>query len=104
MGNLQSALSRESQDILDAAVSGDVAWVKRQIVEEPKLISSSVTLVKRRGVLHLAAKQGHSDVISAVLEPLVEAVRQEFNVSGWWSCWRKAHTFDCARLVNQQQQ
>lgn len=79
MGNLQSALSRESQDILDAAVSGDVAWVKRQIVEEPKLIASSVTLVKRRGVLHLAAKQGHSDVISAVLEPLVEAVRQEFN-------------------------
>jgi hypothetical protein len=82
MGNLQSALSRESQDILDAATSGDVAWVKRQIVEEPKLIASSVTLVKRRGVLHLAAKQGHSDVISAVLEPLVEAVRQEFNVSG----------------------
>ncbi|KAF6264544.1 ankyrin repeat-containing domain protein [Scenedesmus sp. NREL 46B-D3] len=73
MGNLHSALSKESQDFLNAAVSGDVAWLKRQILEEPKLVSSSVTLVKRRGVLHLAAKQGHSDVISAVLEPLVEA-------------------------------
>eukprot|EP00882_Tetradesmus_deserticola_P011719 GHRQ01012398.1.p1 GENE.GHRQ01012398.1~~GHRQ01012398.1.p1 ORF type:complete len:379 (+),score=152.27 GHRQ01012398.1:490-1626(+) len=79
MGNLQSALCRDSQDTLNAAICGDVAWVKRQIVEEPKLVFSSVTLVKRRGVLHLAAKQGHSDVISTVLQPLIEAVRQEFD-------------------------
>lgn len=101
MGNLQSSLGTHQQDILDAAISGDAAWLKRQIEEEPKLIESVTTargLVKRRGVLHLAAKHGNADVISTVLEPLVERVREEFKVwkgvaavcrglaTTWWHC------------------
>ena len=74
------SLSRDSQDILDAAAHGDVAWLRQQMAFEPKLVKS-VTLLKRRGVLHLAAKEGHSEVLNAVLEPLIEAVREEYSVS-----------------------
>lgn len=71
------SLSRDGQDILDAAAHGDVAWLRQQMAFEPSLVKS-VTLVKRRGVLHLAAKEGHVQVINAVLEPLIEAVREEY--------------------------
>lgn len=74
------SLSRDSHDILDAAAHGDIAWFRQQLAFEPKLVKS-VTLLKRRGVLHLAAKQGHSQVLNAVLEPLIEAVRAEYYVS-----------------------
>ncbi len=77
MGN---SLSQDSQAILEAATAGDALLLKQQIEYEPKLLDS-VTLVKRRGVLHLAAKQGHPQIISTVLDPLLEAVRQEYHVS-----------------------
>lgn len=54
--------------------------LKEQIACEPKLLES-VTLVKRRGVLHLAAKQGHPNIISTVLDPLLADVRREYHVS-----------------------
>jgi hypothetical protein len=76
MGN---SLSQDSQAILEAATAGDVLLLKQQIACEPKLLES-VTLLKRRGVLHLAAKQGHPHIISAVVDPLLEAVRQEYQV------------------------
>lgn len=80
------SLSRDSQDILVAAAHGDVACLRQQMAFEPKLVKS-VTLLKRRGVLHLAAKEGHSQVLAAVLEPLIEAVREEYFVSiGHASC------------------
>lgn len=79
MGN---SLSQDSQAILEAATAGDVHLLKQQIACEPKLLDS-VTLVKRRGVLHLAAKQGHPHIISTVLDPLLEAVRREYHVSVW---------------------
>lgn len=79
------SLSRDGQDILDAAAHGDVAWLRQQIAFEPSLVKS-VTLVKRRGVLHLAAKEGHVQVINAVLEPLIEAVRDEYLVSSSLGC------------------
>jgi hypothetical protein len=77
MGN---SLSQDSQAILEAAVAGDAHLLKQQIAYEPKLLDS-VTLVKRRGVLHLAAKEGHPQVISTVLDPLLVAVREEYHVS-----------------------
>lgn len=77
MGN---SLSQESQTVLEAAAAGDAGLLKQHIQSEPRLLES-VTLVKRRGVLHLAAKSGHSDVISTVLQPLLDAVRQEYHVS-----------------------
>lgn len=77
MGN---SLSQDSQAILEAATAGDAHLLKQQIECEPKLLDS-VTLLKRRGVLHLAAKQGHPQIISTVLDPLLEAVRQEYHVS-----------------------
>jgi len=79
MGN---SLSQDSQAFLEAATAGDAELLQQQIACEPKLLES-VTLVKRRGVLHLAAKQGHPQVISTVLNPLLEAVRQEYHVSCW---------------------
>jgi hypothetical protein len=77
MGN---SLSQDAQATLEAATAGDVHLLKQQIACEPKLLDS-VTLVKRRGVLHLAAKQGHPHIISTVLDPLLEAVRREYHVS-----------------------
>jgi hypothetical protein len=77
MGN---SLSHDSQGVLEAASAGDAGRLKQQIAGEPRLLQS-VTLVKRRSVLHLAAKCGHPEVISAVLEPLLAAVRQEYYVS-----------------------
>lgn len=77
MGN---SLSQDSQAILEAAVAGDAHRLKQQIAYEPKLLGA-VTLVKRRGVLHLAAKEGHPQVVSTVLEPLLVAVREEYHVS-----------------------
>ncbi|KAF8072581.1 ankrd52 [Scenedesmus sp. PABB004] len=73
----RAPLAPRRRTVLDAASSGDLAWLKQQIEDDPKLIGS-VTLVKRRGVLHLAAKQGHWHVIEAVLQPLIEAVRTEY--------------------------
>lgn len=87
MGN---SLSQDSQAILDAATAGDALLLKQQIECEPKLLES-VTLVKRRGVLHLAAKQGHPQVISTVLDPLLDAVRQEYHVSVWHTHCARAH-------------
>jgi cobalamin biosynthesis Mg chelatase CobN len=78
MGNLHSLLaSKPSQDVLEAAEAGDVACLKEKIACEPRLVDS-VTLLKRRGVLHLAAKHGHAAVITTVLEPFIAAVREEY--------------------------
>lgn len=76
MGN---SLSQESKAVLEAAASGNADLVQQQIACDSKLLES-VTLVKRRGVLHLAAKQGHPNIISAVLDPLLEEVKQEYHV------------------------
>jgi ankyrin repeat protein len=76
MGN---SLSQESQSVLQAAELGAAGVLKRQIAEEPRLLGSK-TLVKRRGVLHLGARGGHADVVSAVLDPLLDDVRTEYQV------------------------
>lgn len=77
MGN---SLSQESQCVLEAATCGDAGVLKQCIEDAPRLLDS-VTLLKRRSVLHLAAKSGHPSVISAVLEPLLDAVREEYYAS-----------------------
>lgn len=75
MGN---SLSAHSAAFLEAATAGDAQSLKQQIECEPKLLES-VTLVKRRGVLHLAAKQNHPHIIRTVLDPMLETVRQEYH-------------------------
>lgn len=77
MGN---SLSQHSAAFLEAATAGDAHLLKQQIECEPKLLES-VTLVKRRGVLHLAAKQNHPHIIRTVLDPMLETVRQEYQVN-----------------------
>jgi hypothetical protein len=75
------SLSKDSQTVLEAAAIGDAELLKQHVSYEPNIVTTSVTLLKRRSVLHLAAKRGHSHVIKIVLQPLLEAVQEEYSVS-----------------------
>jgi ankyrin repeat protein len=72
-----ASLSREARGVLAAAREGDADAVAAAFAANPRAAERSATFWKRLSALHLAAAQGHSDVIRAVMAPLVAGVRAE---------------------------
>lgn len=71
-----AALSQERKQLLDAAQLGDVQPILAAMSADPALLKTS-TLIKRRNVMHIAASQGHTPILEAVVQPLVDEVKEE---------------------------
>eukprot|EP00877_Chromochloris_zofingiensis_P013501 jgi/Chrzof1/8404/Cz03g09120.t1 len=65
--------SKESQSLLQSANHGDAQRVASCLLSDPRLLKS-VTFIKRSSVLHLAARNGHTKVLEAIVQPLVDDV------------------------------
>ncbi|KAI8467963.1 MAG: hypothetical protein J3K34DRAFT_460139 [Monoraphidium minutum] len=72
-----AGVSKDGRDILEAARRGDAGAVGIRIKEAGPRLAGASTLLQRRGVLHIAARQGQAEVIKAVIEPLLAAARAE---------------------------
>ena len=62
--------------MLKAAQKGDADLVHDHLASAPRLLKCA-TLLKRSGLLHIAAREGHVEVLEAVLAPLLADVREE---------------------------
>lgn len=76
------SLSKESQVVLKAASKGDADLLDHYLSTHPALIKS-VTLLKRSSILHLAAREGYPDIITACLQPYITAVRSEISTDAY---------------------
>lgn len=56
-----AGVSKDGRDLLDAARRGDACAVESALKEAGPRIAGASTLLQRRGVLHIAARQGQPE-------------------------------------------